>query len=384
MKKRIIKSDGDFKKIVNSIINAIIEREHFLIVGHKNPDEDCIASMVSIALIISKFSKDVTVYISDNIHDHFQYLLNICSYNSISCFNTDDKIKDSIDTIIICDTAKPSMMDVSPLIKSLLDKRDILKIEFDHHIGADSEYIGDEGYRLVTEATSASELVGIIALELQKRKDLQEKYNITNPLTRNLILAILTGIVGDTKMGKFIKSERERKYYNMFSELYNSLLKRETTKETNFTSMDEVFNEIQSLSSSEQRCFDYFNEKKKLSQSIGYTVIDGNDMDLLLEDFDYDTIINVARSIADVLAEESSKLGLVVYDDTKNSGLIQYKLRRSKGFKSYDLRKILEIFSIENGGGHEGAIAFRFKKNEIENIHLYTEDLILGIEKAIN
>jgi nanoRNase/pAp phosphatase (c-di-AMP/oligoRNAs hydrolase) len=383
MKKKVIETIHEKNEVISNILNVIDERDDFLIVGHSSPDEDCVASMVSMGLLLKKFSKNVDVYISDTIHEHFQYLLNICTYNSIGCLNDIVEPDDGFKAVIICDTAKPSMVDLPDFGKKLMEDDSVVKIEIDHHIGGDSAYIGDKGYCLVTEATSASELVGLLALKLRNREDLIERYNIAAPLSRNLVLSILTGIVGDTNMGKFIKSKREKRYYDIFSNLYSTLLKRETTKETNFSTMDEVFSEIKSLSSDEEQCFHYFNDRKKFSSSMGTVFLSSKDMKNLSEKFESDTIISVSRSITDSLAEESGKLGLVAYDDSANSGLVQFRLRRSQKYKIFDVRKVLEIFSITNGGGHEGAIGFRLERKEIDGLDAYISDLITGIERAL-
>jgi nanoRNase/pAp phosphatase (c-di-AMP/oligoRNAs hydrolase) len=382
MVKKQIDTIHEKNKIIENIISAFLERTSFLILGHYNPDEDCISSMVGAALILKKFYKDVQLYIDENIHEHFQYLLNICEYNSIPIISGKSELDTKIDTIVVVDTAKPSMVSKSPVIEEQCRTSGCLTIEIDHHIGADSEYIGDDGYCLVTEASSASELVGLIALKLRNREALLQEYNITNIFSRNLVLAILTGIIGDSKMGKFLKSKREKKYYKIFSNLYNNLLENETTKETNFTNMGEVYHEIQRLSTDEEGCFNYISDKKVMSESIGSVILDQKDMAHLNENYDTEIVINAIRSVADSLAEESGKLSLVAYDDT-DSDLIQFRMRRSHVYKSFDVRSVLEIFSIANGGGHEGAIGFRFKRDEISDLNDYVKYLIEGIERQV-
>lgn len=383
MNKQNIQTIHEKNKVIDNIIETIKNRNCFLILGHKNPDEDCIASMVAFALIVSKFSKKACVYISENVHEHFQYLVNICNYNSISCTASTDSFSSQVDTIVICDTPKPAMIDADLQTLSLMNNPEIVKIEIDHHIGADSMYIGDQGYRMVTEANSSSELVGLIILKLCNRTDILREYNINNLLSRNIILSVLTGIIGDTNMGQFIKTKRQKRYYDIFSNLYNQMLARETTKITNFTSKDEVFHEIQRLSAGEEKCFRYVLDRKKMSGSIGYVILDTKDMDYLTSEFDTDTIVSVTRSMADHLAEESTRLGLVVYDDSNLSNLVQFRLRRGHNFKSFDLRIVLDLFSIEDGGGHEGAIGFRIAKSKITDIEDFVLKLVAGLEKAM-
>ena len=135
--------------------------------------------------------------------------LNICRYNSIQFFESCTTLEDDIDTIVVCDTPKPSMIERNIQIQALLKNPKVLKIEIDHHLGTDSSYIGDEGYCLVTQATSTSELVGHLAIKIQNMKPIMEQYQTDEIFTRNFILAILTGIIGDTNMGHFLKSRRE-------------------------------------------------------------------------------------------------------------------------------------------------------------------------------
>ncbi|MCU0848129.1 MAG: DHH family phosphoesterase [Spirochaetes bacterium] len=384
MKKKTIETIYEKNRIIRNIIKAIATREYFLILGHKMPDEDCVASMVSIALILSKFLKEAKIYIDSRIHEHYQYLLNICTFNSIQIL---DHREDAglVDAIIICDTPKPSMIDTSPGIHSLLDNEDVLKIEIDHHLGADSEYIGSDGYCLVSEASSTCELIGLIAFKLKRRVDLLELFSIDQLMTRNLVLSILTGIIGDSKMGQFLKSKREQKYYSIFSRLYNSMLVSETTKESNFTDMGQVFTELQRLSTKEEQCFNFIIDKKKKKGDVSYVVMSKDDMKFLYDEFDADTIVSVTRTVADILAEDSEKLGLVAYYDySGDSNLVQFRLRRSQYYKIFDVRTILDLFKIEDGGGHEGAIGFRVESSTIKDINDYVMFLINGMQEAMS
>ncbi len=384
MQKKAIQSISKKNRIIRNIIKAMDVRENFLLLGHKNPDDDCISSMVAFALLVRKFYKDTGVYLGSRIHEHFHYLLNICKYNSISLYNEYTQPENSVDTLVVCDTPKPSMIEASSAIKAMLNNKDVLVIEIDHHIGADSKYCGHADYSLVTEASSASELVGHLALKLNNQADLLKQYQIEDLFSRNLVLAILTGIIGDSMMGKFLKSRREQRYYQIFSTMFNNLLSRKTVKWTNFSNMGQVYREIRRLSEKEEKCYNYFISRKHLSPSIGYVALDYNDMTPLYKHCDKETIVSVARAVADTLAEESTKLSLVAYyDNPRNSDLIEFRVRRSQHFKSFDVRNLLNLFSIENGGGHEGAIGFRIAKNKIEDLDTYIEYLIDGIEKAI-
>jgi diguanylate cyclase (GGDEF)-like protein len=382
--KTAIRSIKEKNTIIARIIEAIVGRHHFLVLGHASPDDDCISSMISFALVLHMFYKDVALYLGGQVHERFKYLLDICRYNSIRLLAPDDAPAAGTDTVILCDTPKPAMIEASPAVNAILYAPGVLHIEIDHHLGADSEYFGDEGYRLVTEASSASELIGHILLKLEGRPDLLERHQVGELFPRNLVLAILTGIIGDSNMGQYLKSRREKRYYQIFSGMFNEMLSRRTTKKTNFSTMDQVFTELQKLSDHEEDCFSYMWGHKRLSGSLAVVALTLEQMAPLFARCDDDTIVSSARVIADRLAEESGKLGLVAYYDNPEHGdLVQFRLRRSSGWKLYDLRKLLERFSIANGGGHEGAIGFRVPRSEISDFPGYITKLVEGIETAI-
>jgi len=385
MTKKTIDTIYEKNLISQRIIDSLIEKEDFLILGHKNPDEDCIGSTVAMGLLLAKFSKNVYIYQGFPIHDHFQYLLKICRYNNITLLSKGDSLPEAVDVIITCDTPKPSMLDIPRDGESLIKDQSIQKIEIDHHLGADSDYIGDRETCLVTEASSASELVGYLALKIRNKKELLDSYNIEEIFTRNFVLAILTGIIGDSKMGNFLKSRREKKYYSIFSTLYNSILSEETVKETNLANMQEVFTEIQKLSNDENECSEILLEKSSTTDYFGKVIMSPDDMEKLFARFNTDTVVSTTRGVADLLAEKSGHIGFVIYyDNPDRSDLIHFRMRRSKKFKNYDLREVLSSFSIENGGGHEGAIAFRIPRGEVEDINRFTEDIITAVTKQIS
>jgi diguanylate cyclase (GGDEF)-like protein len=382
--KSAIRSIRAKNAVIDNIIKAIMERRGFIILGHQNPDDDCLSAMISFALVLHMFYRNATIHVGGQLHERFQYLLDICRYNSIPIAGPDTPLPAEVDTLVLCDTPKPSMIEASPAMRELMNDPRVVRIEIDHHIGADSAYFGDEGYRLVTEASSACELIGHILLKLEGRRDLLESHQVSDLFPRNLVLAILTGIIGDSSMGQYLKSRREKRYYGIFSAMFNDMLSRRTTKKTNFFTMDQVFSELQKLSKNEAGCFSYMMERKRSSPSIGIVAMSLEAMAPLYAECDNDTIVSTARVIADRLAEESGKLSLVAYYDNPERGdLIQFRVRRAGSWKKYDVRSILPLFSIKNGGGHEGAIAFRVPRDTVPDFDAYMRMLVDGIEAAI-
>jgi hypothetical protein len=125
-------------------------------------------------------------------------------------------------------------------------------------------------------------------------------------------------------------------------------------------------------------------DRRKRSGSISFVALSAEQMEPMYAGCDDDAIITTARVVADKLAEESGILGLVAYfDNPARSDLVQFRLRRSGGWKKYDLRGLLALFSITNGGGHEGAIGFRVPRAQVPDFDGYVSSLLKGIEDAI-
>ena len=384
--KTRIKSIGVRNRIIDNILNAIIERDGFLILGHQNPDEDCISSMIAISLLINKFARTVYILIPRKINKNYQYLLKICRYNAIELLYNDEEIPSGISTVFFMDTPKPEMRESFPNSHQIYNNSDILKIEIDHHLEADSGYIGHENYCLVDEASSASELVGMMAFKLKNKMEIIEAHNINDIFSRNFVLAVLTGIIGDSKMGKYLKTRREKWFYSLFSSMFNEMLTKKTHKHSNnFSTMKEVFTELQQLSKQEDECFTLMMaQKANFSSKIGTVIVSKKIVQQMASIYGHETIVSVARYAADSLAEYTHLLSLVVYyDDSEKSDLIQFRIRRSHSFKSLDLRSILKLFNIKNGGGHPGAIGFRIPESEIEDLYEFIITLVKGIEKII-
>ena len=62
-------------RIIDAFIKAIVSRESFLLCGHQNPDEDCVASMVAFSLLLGKFNKNSAMVLNSENQGKFPYLL---------------------------------------------------------------------------------------------------------------------------------------------------------------------------------------------------------------------------------------------------------------------------------------------------------------------
>ncbi|MDR1176138.1 MAG: diguanylate cyclase, partial [Treponema sp.] len=305
------------KRIANRIIGEIFARDSFLLLGHKNPDADCSASLVAFAVLLGKFEKDVTIFLSDPVIEQLNYLLAICRYNNITVVqdvNTD--LKGKFSAIVILDTPNADMLMSNDSISEMLADPMIRKIEVDHHLGSNARYTGDKGYCLVSQASSTGELIGYLCLKLAARLNAQGLSTSTGFFSRNLALAILTGIVGDSQMGRFLKTIRERWYYRIFSRIFERLLVQTTnTGSSNLASMQDIYNLIQSLSNQELACFKEMETGLQTSPYVHAIAMDKAKSADLFSRYGKEIIVNVSKYASDRLADESGKLGLVAYYD---------------------------------------------------------------------
>jgi nanoRNase/pAp phosphatase (c-di-AMP/oligoRNAs hydrolase) len=374
--KTEIPTIAEKNRLVGNIIAEIQEKDFFLLVGHKDPDTDCIAALAAFALILAKLQKEVTIYFATHLSEQFNYLLAICKYNNISVAYGKVKNLRNISTLVILDAAKPEMIAMNEPIAGLFGDPGIRKIEIDHHLSMDTRYSGDPGYCLVSDSSSTCELIGYLCLKFALRQGKpQEDF-----FSRNIASALLTGLVGESQMGKYLKNKKERWYYRLLHGIFSRLLFGDAPQDK-VESMDGIFDVIQRFSVQEKRCFEGIMALKRQSPSVYYVCLSREQSEELFRKYPTELIVNVSKAAADTLAEESGRLGMVVYyDDEALTNFVQFRLRRSAQFKALDLRDLLSGLNIRNGGGHPGAVGFRVKKDDIADLGAYTEALIARLE----
>ncbi|GHV88198.1 DHH family phosphoesterase [Spirochaetia bacterium] len=380
MKKREIATIAEKNRIAANIIRAMTTLDSFLLAGHRDPDMDCIASLVAVSLLLRKLDKEAAIFLPGRVAEHFNYLFAICKYNNIQILYGGEETPADIDGVIVLDTPKPEMIALNGAISTLLENPKIRKIEIDHHVQTDAVYAGDSGYCLVSEASSTCELIGYLCLKISKQLD----WKTEDIFSRNISLAILTGMVGDSNMGKYLKSNRERWYYDYFSSKFDKMLGEKTHRNSKGLSSEEIFDAIQYFSVQDKKCFDRIMSAVVESPSVFYSVLSNSDSEAIFEQYGNDRVVTVSKTVADILAENSGKLGLVAYyDDSASTDFIQFRLRRSGKYTALDLRTVLKKLKIDNGGGHPGAIGFRLPKGEVADLEAFIRGLIGQLEGLV-
>jgi nanoRNase/pAp phosphatase (c-di-AMP/oligoRNAs hydrolase) len=101
----------------------------------------------------------------------------------------------------------------------------------------------------------------------------------------------------------------------------------------------------------------------------------------MLSNTDYSLFIKVIKAVTNFLAEKAGRFGVTVFwDEPSTSDLIQFRIRLSKNVTDIDLRKLLDTHSITDGGGHPGAIGFRFPRTELADPAAYVQMLLAELE----
>lgn len=377
------KSIAERRRTINRILSVIQEKNDFLLLGHELPDEDCISSLVAMSLLIKKFNKKVTICLTENIPDHLSYLFNICTYNEIELIREGNTCGGVHDVIIVLDTPKPDMIAAPEYIKAQMKNASQIVMEIDHHLNADAACSGKPGYCLVAQATSTCELISFICFKLAQKKDVLEKFQISELFSRNLVLALLTGIIGDTHFGLILKKNRDIFFYNFFTRRFSIILEETVHKNSkNYTSMTDIFNSMQSLSPEERDLYRQILDQARYFGRTGYLYLNEEKSYELLKKTEYRLFVKVIKAATDFLAEKSGRLGLTVYFDTPDvSDLIQFRIRASRLVTDIDLRTIITDFSITDGGGHPGAVGFRLPKSQITDLDSYIKEILKKLEE---
>ena len=379
--KKGLLTSKQLSETADHIIDTISTRNSFLVVSHASPDEDCVGAMVACSLLLLKFSKFPKIVLSQKHWDHFSFLIDICNYNDIEVIGAPQDIGDGYDTVFILDTARTSMIEYRDYIVDLMKFPDVRTVEIDHHIDRGIPYIGDKNYRMVDESSSTCELLIYLALRIRKKRKLCKNKRLKKILTRNFVLAALTGMAGDSHDGQFLKTSRSKRYYRQFK----AMLSRKThINSKNFSSVHHIYEHLNVLNNDEMACYSLFCQHQQNHENIALISLDEKTTDEIRGNYGHEMILSISRYAANMLAEESGCIGVVAYYDPPDiSDRIQIRIRRNQDYNKLDLRTLAEYLKIEDGGGHEGAIVLRFPRTQVSNFPEFIHKMVKDIMKLM-
>ncbi len=383
--KKTPASIGEKNATIERIFKLVLSNNNFLLLGHTYADEDCIASLVAVALLLKKFQKKAIIYFEKPIFPHLAFFYDMCEYNSIPVITGNFKRKKKPDVIFVLDTPKPSMIAASGTAIDFLNDPSIPKIEFDHHFEGNADYTGDPGYRLTMRASSTGEIIAHLCAKLENRPLLLKDYGITELYSRNIVLAILTGMIGDAKLGNYLFKKRDKIFYDYFLKKFNNFLNEKCyVNSKNISSANQIVNLFETLSYNDNMILKKIMPNADYKEKIAIIFIDEKQSQDIITEENHTSFVDVIKKATNMIAETVSGIGIsAYYEPCEISDKIQFRVRASQAIKGIDLRPILNNLNITDGGGHPGAIGFRFSRNDIKNIDEFTQKLIDQVQEII-
>jgi nanoRNase/pAp phosphatase (c-di-AMP/oligoRNAs hydrolase) len=361
---------------IDRAVSLIGEKENFLFCGDIDPDSVC--SMMSLALFLRLMDKQASIVLATGLSNNLHYLISILNHNSIRILETENQIKSiekSVEAIIICDTANNKMVPFYSLLLEKFIAKGIQVIEIDHHFGADSEAITTQGIKLFREANATTEIIGELL------QNLVEKFpETTDPFSqRNILVGLITGLLGDTAGGKMISIKKDFDYWmkELGERLTNNTRWRKAREgrpsegeSSKFKTPEKIREYIDRLSIKQEDYLNAITSRVDKQNGLGLLNLMSSvhrQIDNICESQDFNWFPDILGPLLNRIPEEAGKLGVVFYNGKNAEGedCIFIKLRRAIDYDAFDLREvegpIKKAFgdSYMGGGGHPGAVSFR-------------------------
>jgi len=378
---------GARNRVIKNIYYLVKAHRSFLIVGHENPDEDCYASVVAGALLLRKFNKHVSIFLESIPPENLKFLNSICKYNNINVYyGTMPNIR-SVEVVCIFDTPKPDMIAANGCIYTFLHNPAIPKIEIDHHFGADAAYATHPDYSLVLHASSTCEILCRICYKLANHPELRQRYSIKELYSRNLVLTLLTGMLGDAKMGNYIAHPHDKEVFDYFSKHLNLMLRISTHsagRTKKIESMERLLDVMETTDAETEKAYNAIIDRAVYTGRIGAVILSEDESNALFENIEYAQFTGMIKVATNTIAEKAGGVGIsAYYDSPAKSNKIQCRIRASESSRGIDLHPVLSHFKITDGGGHPGAIAFRLPRESGDSLQELFADIKSFIQKTL-
>lgn len=330
----------------------------------------------------------MSLYLQDHFPSSVRFFKNICEYNEISLFVSSTNELKHPDVIIILDTPKPEMIAMDDKILSFFLQKNIPKIEIDHHFSNDARHSGDEPYQLTLRASSSAEIIAIICKKLTSHTPVLEKHGIYEIYSRNIVMAMVTGMLGDAKMGEYLASKRDKAFFHYFLNKFDRLLQEHHHKGSgNIKSVDEALLLLEEMTEEESNLYDIMEKYTSTQEGLGLLLLDeASSVKLQKEAGNFLTFIDVLRNMTGKLSDSPNLASIsCFYYPLSISSLVEFRVRASQAIKGTDFRPLIEELEVPegNGGGHPGAICFKVERALINDINEYTKKLIEAVKGKI-
>jgi len=375
-------------------VSLVVEKEHFLFCGDIDPDS--VGSMVSLALFLRLIDKQASVVLPNGLTENLNYLIKILNHNSIQIVKTEGEIRDlsgHVEGVVICDTANSKLVPFYSVLVERFIEKEVPVIEIDHHFGADSEAVTERGIKLFREANATTEIVGEFLQSLaSKFPETEDPFS-----QRNILIGLITGLLGDTVGGKAILFKNDFDYWmeKLGKKLTQNTRWRsargdrtDDSKKSKFGTPEKIGEYLDQLSNEQEEYIAVLTKRIEKQGGLGFL----NLMYSALEEIESICKPNRSEWFLDILGfllnhipEEAGKIGIIYYNGKNAEGksCIFIKIRRSTRYNGVDLRKVEEPIKraydghYMGGGGHPGAVSFRVAPH-------HEKDFFLRLKPVIN
>ena len=381
--KRQSMTIGARNRVIQNIYTLVRKHRSFLILGHESPDEDCYASTVAGALLLRKFNKHVSIFLESVPPENLKFLSSICKYNKINVYYGTMPTIRSVEVVCIFDTPKPDMIAANGCIYNFLHDPSIPKVEIDHHFGSDAAYATVSDYSLVLHASSTCEILCRICYKLATHPEIRQRYSIEELYSRNLVLTLLTGMLGDAKMGNYISKPHDKRVFDYFSKHLNLMLRISTHsagRTKKIESMERLLDVMETTDAETEKAYNAIINRAVYTDRIGTVILSEDESNAFFDSIEYAQFTGMIKVATNTIAEKAGGVGIsAYYDSPGKSNKIQCRIRVSEAMRGINLHPILTHFKITDGGGHPGAIAFRLPRESLSSL----QTLFANIESFI-
>jgi nanoRNase/pAp phosphatase (c-di-AMP/oligoRNAs hydrolase) len=400
MRQKVPTSTNLWEENLEQAASLIQSNETFLFSADIDPDS--VGAMLSLALYLRMMDKQVYIVLSNSLGENLDHLEKMIAYNNIHTLRNPDEIagvKDGVDTVIFCDTANSKLVPFFPVISEHLLSRDISVIEIDHHFGADSEKLTDQAVTLYQKANATTEITGELLKKIhQNNPDLPHPFN-----QRNIVISILTGILGDTMGGRVVPHKQS--YVQWVGTLGNKL-KRNTRwrkpngvrsgddRKTKFGNPRQIQEHLTRLSSEQEICIHALKKRKVADgdvESLNLLNSTYSEVQEFCRPFDSPWFTYILGFLLNQIPDPSAKVGFLYFHgkNAEDKDCIYIKMRRSGQYSGIDLRTtechLRTIFQDKymGGGGHAGAVSSRVPLHDEKQFLANFEQVVAAIKKTL-
>jgi len=305
------------KKIgLDKTVQLIARSSNILILGHVNPDGDCIGSMAALTLGLRSTGKKVSVWADESLPLKYRFI-------KINLKKPNQDALSGFDLIVVLDTAVETRIGA----KLDLSQLEIPLLAIDHHVTAENNFT-------YIHADQSQAATGCIVYDILKLLNIKiEKY---------IAEAIYTAIITDT--GRFSYSNTNYRTFEITLELLKTGI--DTSEISSIIYNSNAPEYIRILGAA-------LNTLELVADGAGAIMYVSSEM-LKKEgfkNFDTEDFVNYPKSITTV------KIACMITENP-DSDVLRMSLRSKT--PDIDVSKLAKLF---NGGGHKCASGARINKS---------------------